>query len=73
MFNEQNEINGDLQDEYRSILEQEARFMEESPIMELNEDDLEGWYQQWLSEQDDPASIDPEWYDPQTENRDPRD
>ena len=70
-MNEQNEIGGDLQDEDNAI--QEAELLEESPIMELDEDSLEGWYQEWLAEQDDPASIDPDWYDPRTDDRDPRD
>ena len=61
-MNEQNEINGDLQDEYTAI--QEAELLEESTIMGLTEQDIDAWYQEWLSEQDDPASIDPEWYDP---------
>ena len=61
-MNERNEINGDLQDEYNDI--QERELIDESPIMSLDENDLEGWYQQWLSEQDDPKSIDPEYYDP---------
>ena len=67
-MNAQNEINGDLADEYTAI--QEAELFEESPIMELDEKDLEDWYQSWLAEQDDPASIDPNFYDPRGD--DPR-
>lgn len=71
-MNEQNEIGGDLQDEYTAI--QEAELLEESPIMDLTDQDLEGWYQEWLSEQDDPASIDPDFYDPRVDfGPDPRD
>ena len=64
-MNERNEIGGDLQDEYRELQEIEAREREEAnagaPIDELDADELEDWYQSWLAEQDDPASIDPEW------------
>lgn len=65
-MNEQNEISGDLQDEYTAI--QEREFREESPIVDLDDDDYEGWYWNWLSTQNDPASIDPDWYDPREEN-----
>lgn len=63
-MNEQNEIQGDLRDEYEAI--QEAEYIEANegaPVVELDADDLEAWYVDWLSRQDDPASIDPEWPD----------
>jgi|TARA_Y100000296_G_scaffold23776_1_gene28104 uncharacterized damage-inducible protein DinB len=59
-WNDNLEIGGDLQDEYKAIQEAEAN--EGAPEIELSDDDLEAWYQGWLSEQDDPASIDPDWY-----------
>lgn len=68
---ERNEISGDLADEYTAI--QEAELLEESPIMDLADQDLEAWYQDWLNDQDDPASIDPDWHDPRADDRDPRD
>jgi len=74
-MNEQNEIQGDLRDEYLEI--QEAEYIEANegaPVVELDEADLEDWYQGWLAEQDDPASIDPDWYDPRADfGPDPRD
>ena len=56
-MNERNEINGDLADEYDAI--QEAELLEESPIISLDDDDLEGWYQEWLAEQDHAEIDDP--------------
>lgn len=58
-MNERNEIGGDLQDEYTAIQDAEAH--EGAPAVELCEADLEDWYQSWLSKQEDPAGIDPEW------------
>ena len=47
------EINGGPYDDHGDF--------EESPIMNLEDQDLDSWYRDWLDEQDDPASIDPEW------------
>lgn len=47
-MNERLEINGDLADEYREIQEAEYREVNEgAPVVELDEDDLEAWYQDW--------------------------
>ena len=48
-MNEQNEIQGDLRDEYLEI--QEAEYIEANegaPVVELNEADLEAWYADWI-------------------------
>lgn len=75
-MNEQNEIGGDLQDEYNAIQHAIAKgteLLSEEPTYDLTDDDLEGWYQEWLADQPNPEEIDPEYYSPRIEDRDPRD
>ena len=67
-MNERLEIEGDWWEDVNRELEAEAErerieAHEGAPVVELDEDELEDWYQAWLADQDDPARIDPDWPD----------
>jgi len=50
-MNEQNEIGGDLLEEYEAIQRLEAdEAGEEAPVYEIDEDGLEEWGNHWLEE-----------------------
>jgi hypothetical protein len=58
-MNEKNEIGGDFQDEYRDIQELED-CNENAPVVDLDEEDLDAWYRDWVKRNPDvlPANCD---------------